>query len=163
MRHAIAVAVCSLLAAASGSSFAAEALPKSGSVNVHSGYMVVGESMKVGENASQGHGTNRGITFNDNGSGPFHLGPTDCFYTFSTIAERTRVQGYCTFGDPDGDRVYTDFKGGFVADGYVEGTHVVDGGSGKYAGIQGSMTFKCKYAGTNGEFQCVQRLDYKLP
>lgn len=163
MRHVCAVAVASLFAFAVGTSFAADALPKSGSISVHSGYMVVSESFKVGDNASQGHGTNRGVTFNDKGSGPLHLGPTDCFATFSTIAENTRVKGYCTFGDQDGDRIYTDFKGAFQKSGYVDGTHDVDGGTGKYAGITGTMMFRCKYVGTNNELECIQRLDYKLP
>jgi len=39
----------------------------------------------------------------------------------------------------------------------------VDGGTGKYSGIQGTMMFKCKYSGANGELQCIQRLDYRLP
>jgi hypothetical protein len=162
MRNALAVAVSSLCVAFS-SSVAAQQLPKSGSISAHSGYWVVGESVSMAEKVAQGHGSNRGITFNDKGSGPLHLGPTDCFYTFSTIGDHTKAQGYCTFGDPDGDRIFTDFKGTFQPSGYVEGTHEVDGGTGKYAGIQGTMMFKCKYSGSNGEFQCIQRLDYRLP
>jgi len=142
---------------------AAEALPKSGSVSVHSGYYVVGESITFPEKHAQGHGNNRGITFNDKGSGPLHLGPTDCFYTFSTAGERTKVKGYCTFGDADGDRIFTDFSGASTPDNYFEGMHDIDGGTGKYSGIKGTMTFKCKYAGTNGELECTQRMDYKLP
>lgn len=88
-------------------------LPKSGSISVHSGYWAAREAVNVAEKTVQGHGNNRGITFNDKGSGPLHLGPTDCFYTFSTIADHTKVKGYCTFGDPDGDRIFTDFKGAF--------------------------------------------------
>jgi hypothetical protein len=80
----------------------------------------VGEAVNVAEKTVQGHGNNRGITFNDKGSGPLHLGPTDCFYTFSTIADHTKVKGYCTFGDTDGDRIFTDFKGAFQPSGYVE-------------------------------------------
>jgi hypothetical protein len=142
---------------------AAEALPKSGTVSVHSGYWAVGEAVNVAEKYVQGHGNNRGITFNDKGSGPLHLGPTDCFYTFYTAVERTKVKGYCTFGDTDGDRIFTDFSGAFDADGYVQGMHDVDAGTGKYAGIQGTMIFKCKYSGAHGELECTQRMTYKLP
>ena len=144
-------------------SIAADPLQKSGSISVHSGYWVVAESVPFGDKNVLGHGNNRGITFNDKGSGPLHLGPTDCFSAFSTVAGRTKVKGYCAFGDTDGDRIFTDFSGAFNAEGYVQGTHEVDGGTGKYAGIQGTMTFKCKYAGTNGELECTQRLDYRLP
>ena len=43
------------------------------------------------------------------GSGPLHRGPTDCFYTFDTAGDKTKVKGYCTFGDPDvdADRILT--------------------------------------------------------
>lgn len=163
MRNAFVAAISGIAVGTLCGPVSAEQLPKSGSISVHSGYYVVGESVNVAEKVAQGHGTNRGITFNDKGSGPLHLGPTDCFYTFSTIADHTKVQGYCTFGDPDGDRIFTDFKGAFQPSGYVEGTHEVDGGTGKYAGIQGTMMFKCKYSGPNGEFQCIQRLDYRFP
>lgn len=142
---------------------AAEALPKSGSVSIHSGYWAVGESVNVAEKYAQGHGTNRGISYNDKGSGPLHLGPTDCFYTFFTVVDRTRAKGYCTFGDPDGDRIFTDFAGAFGSDGYIQGNHSLEGGTGKYAGIQGTMTFKCKYAGGNGELECTQQMDYRVP
>jgi len=142
---------------------AAQQLPKSGSISVHSGYYVVGESINVADKHAQGHGNNRGITFNDKGSGPLHLGPTDCFYAFSSLPDRTKVKGYCTFGDPDGDRILTDFSGMIGSDGIVQGMHDVDGGTGKYRGIQGTMTFRCKYSGGNGELECTQRLDYRLP
>ncbi|HTS51913.1 MAG TPA: hypothetical protein VMH26_01455 [Burkholderiales bacterium] len=163
--HSAAAASFVLFAAAGamGHAIAAEALPKSGSISVHSGYWAVGEAVTVAEKHVQGHGNNRGITFNDKGSGPLHLGPTDCFYTFYTAVDRTKVKGYCTFGDADGDRIFTDFSGAFQSDGYVQGMHDVDGGTGKYSGIQGSMTFKCKYSGGNGELECTQRLDYRLP
>lgn len=157
------LAVATIFAAAAANSFAAEALPKSSSISVHAGYYVVGESVNVGEKHAQGHGTNRGITFNDKGSGPLHQGPTDCFYTFDSANDQTKVLGYCTFGDPDGDRIYTSFTGGSVADGYMEGSHDITAGSGKYTGIQGKVAWRCKYAGGNGEFGCTQRIDYKLP
>jgi hypothetical protein len=163
MRKAYVVALSGLVAGAFCASAGAQQLARSGSISVHSGYWAVGESVNLADKAAQGHGNNRGITFNDKGSGPLHLGPTDCFYTFSTIADHTKVKGYCAFGDTDGDRILTDFKGAFQASGYVEGTHDVDGGTGKYSGIQGTMTFKCKYSGPNGELECIQRLDYRLP
>jgi hypothetical protein len=148
---------------AMSNAFAAEALPKSGSVSVHSGYWSIPETITYAEKRAQGHGNNRGVTFNDKGSGPLHLGPTDCFYVFSTATDPTKIKGYCTFGDGDGDRIFTDFKGVLTPANYFEGTHDIDGGTGKYSGIQGTMTFKCKFAGSNGELECTQRMDYKLP
>lgn len=141
----------------------AEPLPKSGSINVHSGYLVVGEALTVADKHMQGHGTNRGVTFNDKGSGPLHLGPTDCFYTFDAIGDSSKNKGYCTFGDADGDRIFTDFHGTGTPDGNFQGMHEITGGTGKYTGIQGSVPWKCRYAGTNGEFQYTQTINYRLP
>ena len=94
MRNALAVVASSLAVAVISGPVVAQQLPKSGSISVHSGYWAVGESVNVAEKTVQGHGNNRGITFNDKGSGPLHLGPTDCFYTFATIADHTKVKGY---------------------------------------------------------------------
>src|SRR5690349_13995437 len=140
----------------------ADELPKSGSISIHSGYHVNGESINVAEKIAQGHGKNLGISFNDKGSGPLHLGPTDCFYTFSAAVAPVKFNGYCTFGDPDGDRIFTEFKGALDSEGYVQGMHDVDGGTGKYNGIKGSMTFKCKQMGANSELACTQTLTYRL-
>jgi hypothetical protein len=163
VRSVLGAAPSMMILTIAGVAHADGALPKQGSISIHSGYYAVGESVNVAEKQAQGHGTNRGISFNDNGSGPLHRGPTDCFYTFSAVKEPTRAKGYCTFGDADGDRIFTEFSGAFNSEGYVQGSHTVDGGTGKYAGIQGTMSFKCKYAGGNGEIEWTQRLDYRLP
>ena len=82
--------------------------------------------------------------------------------TFFIAEGDGRDQGYCAFGDADGDRVFTSFTGAFETGG-ASGTNTIIGGTGKYAGIQGSGPWKCRGAGNNGELQCVQRLDYRLP
>ena len=61
------------------------------------------------------------------------------------------------------DRIFTEFTGNFVPGTDGNGTNVIAGGAGKYTGITGSGPWKCKPSGTNGEVQCAQRLDYKLP
>ena len=139
-------------------------LPKSESINFHTGWKLTGEAITPAEKHMLGHGGVVGTTFNDKGSGPLHLGPADCFYTFLVIDDRGKNKGYCAFGDADGDRIFTEFTGNLgLPNGYDEGTNVMSGGTGKYAGIQGSGPWKCKSAGANGESQCAQRLDYRLP
>jgi hypothetical protein len=101
--------------------------------------------------------------FNDKGAGPLHHGPTDCFYTFDSAGDQTKVSGFCTFGDADGDRFFTDFTGANQQDGALGGMHNINGGTGKFVGIQGAVAWKCKYVGSNGELDCTQRIDYKLP
>ena len=163
MRKPLVTTVAGLSCIAFYALAAAQQLPKSGSISVHSGYWAISEAVTVAEKHVQGHGSNRGITFNDKGSGPLHLGPTDCFFTFNGTGETSKVKGYCTFGDPDGDRIFTEFSGALQPDGYFQGMHDVDGGTGKYKGIQGTMAWRCKYAGSNGELECTQRLDYRFP
>lgn len=141
----------------------AQQLPKSGSIDFHTGWKFVGEVLTVADKHMQGHGSVVGVTFNDKGTGPLHLGPANCFDTFFVIDGQGKNKGYCAFGDTDGDRIFTDFTGNFVPGAGGNGINQIAGGTGKYAGITGSGPWKCKPSGTNGEIQCAQRLDYKLP
>jgi len=156
-------AAAALVALLSAQAHGAEPLAKSGSINVRSGYWAVGDVVTVGDKHQQGHGNNRGIIFNEKGSGPFHLGPTDCFYVLDIAGDKTKVRGYCTFGDTDGDKVWSEFDGASQAGGDIGGMHTITGGSGKFAGITGTIPWRCKFAGGNGELECTQRIDYKLP
>jgi len=141
----------------------AQQLPKSGSINFHTGWKFVGEAVTVADKHLQGHGSVAGVTFNDKGSGPLHLGPANCFDTFFVIDGQGKNKGFCAFGDADGDRIFTEFTGNFVPGTGGNGINEIAGGTGKYAGITGSGPWKCKPSGANGEVQCAQRLDYRLP
>lgn len=140
----------------------AQQLPKSGSISFHTGWKDIAEATQVAEKRVQGHGKDVGVTFNDKGSGPLHLGPANCFYSFDLADGNGPVKGYCAFSDADSDRIFTDFTGTIGPDG-ANGTNMISGGTGKYAGVTGSGPWKCKLMGPNGENQCAQRLDYKLP
>jgi hypothetical protein len=74
-----------------------------------------------------------------------------------------KVLGHCTFGDTDGDRVFSEFSGATLKEGGVGGMHDILGGTGKFAGITGKIGWRCKYVGANGELSCTQKIDYKLP
>jgi len=153
-----------IAAALLGGGFAsAQDLPKSGSIQFHTGWKFAGAVHKASEDHMLGHGTVSGITFNDNGIGPLHLGPANCFDTFQLVKGGGPNKGFCAFGDPDGDRIFTSFSGVLVPEGGGSGTNEITGGTGKYKGISGSGPWKCKPSGSNGEIQCAQRLDYKLP
>jgi len=143
----------------------AQQLPKSGSINFHTGYKIAAEGLTVADKHMQGHGSAIGVTFNDKGSGPLHGGPSTCFFTFYAIEGRSKNKIFCAFGDADGDRIFTDAHGtgSGDADQSSQGMNEIVGGTGKYAGIQGNGPWKCKNAGPNGELHCNQRFDYKLP
>lgn len=140
----------------------AQQLPRSGTIGFHTGWKYAADGMSPADKHFIGRGNATGVTFNDKGSGPLHLGPANCFEGFFAIEGKGKGRGFCAFGDTDGDRLFTEFTGTFGPDGAI-GTNEITGGTGKYAGISGSGAWKCKMSGVNGELQCAQRLDYKLP
>lgn len=161
--RAVSVAILGSALAAGHGLAGAQQLPNSGSIGFHTGWKFSGGVVTVAEKRVMGHGTVSGVTFNDKGSGPLHAGPANCFDTFTLVDGGGPNKGFCAFGDPDGDRIFTEFTGTLVPEGGGTGTNVIIGGTGKYQGIQGSGPWKCKPAGANGEIQCAQRLDYRLP
>lgn len=163
MHNALTILITGVAFATFCTATGAQQLPKSGSINFHTGWKFVGEAVNVADKHVQGHGGVAGVTFNDKGSGPLHQGPANCFDTFFVIDGRGRDKGFCAFGDPDGDRIFTEFTGEFSPGVGGNGTNEIVGGTGKYVGIQGSGPWKCKFPGSNGEAQCAQRLDYRLP
>lgn len=161
MRTNLAVMV-TLVSALSCAAASAQQLPKSGTINLHTGWKVSGEVIEVADKKFQGHGTAIGTSFNDSGSGPMHMGPATCFYTFFASEGGVKNKGFCAFGDADGDRVFTDWHGANAAEG-TEGVNVIAGGTGKYAGIHGKGTWKSKDTGPNGQHLTTQRFEYRLP
>lgn len=151
-----------LLFATACAGVSAQALPKSGSIHFHTGWKHVGDTVNATDRHVLGRGNATGVTFNDKGSGPLHLGPANCFEAFFITEGSGRTNGFCAFGDLDGDRLFTKFSGTFGPDGAV-GKNEILGGTGKYSGIEGAGPWDCKMSGGNGELQCAQRLDYRLP
>ena len=162
MRKLLVALLTGISLAACCAAASAQQLPKSGSINFHTGWKLTGEAITPADKHMLGHGSAVGTTFNDKGNGPLHLGGADCFYSFLVIDGVGKNKGSCSFGDADGDRIFTNFTGNLSPDG-DSGTNEIAGGTGKYVGIQGSGPWKCKGAGNNGELQCAQRLDYRLP
>jgi len=145
-------------------SICAQQVPKSGTISIHTGWKVTGEALEMADKVMQGHGSAIGTSFNDKGWGPLHAGPATCFYTFYFANGVPTNKGFCTFGDADGDRFFTDWHGGPAADGNgTEGVNRIVGGTGKYAGIQGSGTWKSRDVGPHGNHLTTQRFDYRLP
>ena len=161
MKH---TACVGLFAAALSAGALAQQLPKTGVISIHTGWKVTGEALETADKVMQGHGTAIGTAFNDRGSGPLHGGPATCLYTFHFANGTPKNKGFCTFGDADGDRFFTEWNGGPAADGSgTEGVNTILGGTGKYAGIQGNGTWKSRDVGPNGNHLTTQRFEYRLP
>ena len=60
-------------------------LPSSGTFKLHSGWKGIGETTKISDNHTFGSGNFWGVSFNDAGSGPLHVGPVVCAYTLDTV------------------------------------------------------------------------------
>ena len=164
MNKKFGVIVTGLTLAALCSAAVADPLPKSGSISLHAAFRAAFEILPVADKHAEAHGDARGVTFNDKGSGPLHLGPLDCTYASFIVNDTGRMKGYCAYGDADGDRFFTDYIGTFsLTNGQSQGTSDIVSGTGKYAGITGNVPWKCQAAGTLGEYQCTYRIDYKLP
>lgn len=162
MPKILAVFIFNLFFATFCTASGAQQLAKSGSISIHTGWKVTGEALEVADKRMQGHGSAVGTSFNDKGSGPLHVGPATCFYTFFAAEGGVKNKGFCAFGDADGDRIFTDWHGANAGEG-TEGVNMIVGGTGKYAGIQGNGTWKSKDVGPNGQHYTTQRFDYRLP
>ena len=110
MRKALAVSLSGFFFVAFCAAASAQQLAKSGSINFRTGLKDAPDANEVADKRYQGQGRDVGVTFNDNGSGPLHLGPANCSFTFRDDGSGP-VKGYCAFGDADGDRIFTDFTG----------------------------------------------------
>ena len=90
MKRAVAraAAAAALVVVGTVGSAYAQQLPRTGSIAFHTGWKFTGELKKLGPAHMQGHGTVSGVTFNDSGSGPLHLGPANCFDVFFVVGGR---------------------------------------------------------------------------
>lgn len=159
-----------LIALLSGASLAAcfgmasaQQLPKSGTFTVHSGWKSIGETTQAAEGRTYGFGSFWGVVFNDKGAGPLHSGPVVCPYTFEILGGTLSAQGQCSWSDPDGDRIFTDWSGSLPPNSQFDGMNKITGGTGKYAGIQGKAPFRCKALNASGQWACTQQFEYRLP
>ena len=74
-----------------------------------------------------------------------------------TSGDKKYIDGACVLADNDGDKIFSTFDTRDVDKSQADmncGTHIITGGTGKYAGITGSEPFACNsmpaMAGSNG-------------
>jgi len=139
-------------------------LPRSGKFTIHSGFKLVGETTQVAEKHTFTYGGGWGVTYNDSGEGPLHLGSVLCSLAMEVIDTAGAAKGQCAWGDADSDKIFTDWSGKLtpVGEFNFNGMNQITGGTGKFAGIQGQAPFQCKAMGV-GQFTCKQHFEYRLP
>ena len=120
-------------------------LPQSGTIKLHSTIKGTGQAIDVGEKHLMGNGNGWGVTFNDAGSGPLHMGGWMCTWTFQNVSSPTQISGNCAFGDAGGkNKIYTAFSGTITEDVSDQGTGIIIGGIGKYSSVQGKCPGNAK-------------------
>src|SRR5207344_3969 len=87
--------LCGLSLASIVSVTYSQQLPKSGTINIHTGWKLTPEVFEAPENRAVGHGSVVGANFNDTGSGPLHGGPAVCVFTFLGNEGGAVNKGYC--------------------------------------------------------------------
>ena len=163
MNKVCAVVVLGFASLMFGAASSAQSLPKSGTINVNSGWKANGETLQVGEGRVFGWGGFYGVTFNQRGSGPLHMGTAVCSYTLDLTGGAGPGGGSCAWTDADGDKIYTAYTGTLSTTGVFDGINQITGGAGKFAGISGKAPFQCKALSGQGHFGCAQQFEYRLP
>jgi hypothetical protein len=138
-------------------------LPQSGTIKLHSSFKQDNHFVDVGDKHLMGSGTLWGVTYNDAGSGPLHMGALYCGYAFD-VEGGTRTAGLCAFGNPGGaDKIFVEFTGRGADTSADEGTGTITGGIGKFAGIRGKMAWQCQIVDpAQALTACTQQFDYEL-
>jgi hypothetical protein len=139
-------------------------LPQSGAIKVHSSIKGNSQTVDVGEKHIMASGSGWGVTYNDAGSGPLHMGAWFCTWTFQDVSTPMQVGGNCAFGDSGGaDKIFIVWSGTYTESAGDQGTGTIIGGIGKYAGVQGKMMYQCKSIDqAQGLDTCTQQFDYQL-
>jgi hypothetical protein len=147
----------------SGISAHAEQLAKSGNGTIHSGFQGVGTTTPIGDKRAYWTGAFWGVSFNDEGKGFLHEAAWNCPAITDINNNVMQTKGSCTLTDTAGDKVYGDWTGKGPVGGEFAGDLTISGGTGKYAGIQGSWDFHCGGIGTDNQLYCRQKYNYKMP
>lgn len=139
-------------------------LPRSGAVKAHSGWVGIGEVKELGKDHLNWTGVHYGTSYNDQGKGFMDRIAWVCPGS-SDIRNGTIVlEGFCTLTDGDGDQISGRNQGSGPVDApEFTGTVTFTAGTGKYAGIQGGQTYRCRGVGKHGQLFCTNDANYKLP
>jgi len=113
------------------------------------------ETMEVGDVPGHVIGINEttGVIFVTKGPGSGEIGTRKSTAYFDIVKGRGSFSGYFTYTFPDGSIMFTTANGTYTPiDGgkrsAFEGTYVVTGGTGKFAGMKGKGTFKGERVGS---------------
>ncbi len=142
------------------SSVSAENLPKLGTISLQT---IIKASAPTIYNDDYSHNGVTGVTFNEEGSGPLHLGKVACSVSTFSRSPINKSIGFCTYDDKDGDNIFVQYTGTSDAKGEFKNVSDIIGGTGKFEGISGAGSGRCTNTDKKGEFPCSGKFDYRLP
>lgn len=137
----------------------AEALSKLGEIKLQSIYKA---AFITQFNDDYSHGAVTGVTFNELGNGPLHMGKVACSFSIFSRNDIKKVIGFCTHEDKNGDEIFIQYSGTSNVEGEWNGTDNIIGGTGKFKGIQGGGPYSCTNSDKEGEFPCTAKIKYLL-
>ncbi len=123
--------------------------------------------MAMGEERLQMNYEGAGVFVDDTGKSFIHLSAVYSMGTLHAVKGVFEETGFMVFTPPDGDKLYTTFKGSGTLGKTAKGTWTYTGGTGKYAGVEGSgeyNRYSLQYA-TEGVWtnMNLSKGNYKLP
>ena len=120
----------------------ASEIPKQGTANYTTFFVTTAsQAMTLGTRSYSTYGLN-GVTRNDEGAEIFNNMGVRCLGSREVDGDDIRVEGACTERDKDGDQVFQTYQArGKTTGGGIAGTHLLVGGTGKYAGITGKADY----------------------
>ena len=138
-KTALASALSLVLFAAFGASALAGELPKQGTYSLTWTFSGPYTAVEIGEDQWAWSSTFTVIIWNDAGEGFMHDLSGNCVGLGSEAPDAPFTEtGYCSYEDADGDQLFEYFYE--TEEGKGTATYV--GGTGKYAGVQGSDTYE---------------------
>lgn len=157
-----------ILLGASGPDLAAAELAKEGTFSLRDAWSGTVEGLSLGETRSVYIYMFKGVATNDAGEGLLHNTSMNCMGMGRSVRRATKDHGSCVYTDVDGDKIFDEWKDEGTLGVGGKGTGSLIGGTGKYAGIEGSYEYErvSLRPAAEGTFQgYTTRVEgtYKLP
>jgi hypothetical protein len=141
MKKALMLLVATLFLLAAAGNVFCEEMAKEGS-NTGKNYLAgTSKVLAMGQERLQLNYEGSGVGIDDSGKGFLHLTATYVMGTLHAVKGVYEETGFMVFTPTDGDKIYATFKGSGTLGKTAMGTWTYVGGTGKYAGIEGSGEF----------------------
>jgi hypothetical protein len=132
-----------------------------------SGWKLIGDELQVETTPpprSLFASTGYGVSFNKEGRGFLHQAFWVCASSYEIVDRVGSEIGRCTVTDKDGDQLWTEITSkGPQASADIVGNHALKGGSGKYKGIDGTISLACTILPQFHQLACTHTASYSLP